>query len=155
MPDAQPQGQPLPLLDQGDVERLKREAAPPSVPVARQEPPDREDATWFRLVTALSSCYVYVLIHTEPEPCRFEIDRGGRARCYVSDEVQWELPLPEAAHRQFGLVVRLWRDGGLSHCLQTRSMRLGEPRELPSGARSVDILPAVSPARRTRTLARK
>lgn len=154
-PARQPAGVPLPLLDEALVQRLKRDAAPSAGAAPPRSEPDHEPATWFRLVTALSSCYVYVLVHTAPEPCRFEIDADGTARCLLSDDVQWELALPPAAHRQLPFVVELWRAGGLSHCLQRSSMRLGEPQRLPSGAIAVPILPALPPHQRTRTLARR
>jgi hypothetical protein len=146
---------PLPLLDEALVQRLKHEAAPAVDAKPARGKPDHEPATWFRLVTALSSCYVYVLVHTAPEPCRFEVEADGRARCLLSNEVQWELALPPAAYRQFRLVVELWRAGELSHCLQSDSVRLGEPLELPSGALAVAIPPALPPKRRTQTLARR
>lgn len=152
---AQARAAPLPLLDAALVQQLKREAAPPARAAPRAEPPDREPATWFRLVTALSSCYVYVLIHTAPEPCRFEIERDGRTRCRVSGDVQWEIALPAAAYQQLELVVRLWRAGGLSHSLQSESLRLGALTRLESGALAVEILPALPAKRRTRTMARR
>lgn len=148
------QAQPLPLVDQALAARLKLEGARGGMAPPRREAPDREDAVWYRLVTAISSCYVYVVAHTAPEPCRFEVAPDGMAQCLLSEAPQWELRLPAAAYRQFAHVVRLWREGGLTHCLQVDSVRLGELRSLLSGALSVDVLPALNPKRRTRTLAR-
>jgi hypothetical protein len=152
---ARPPAQSLPLLDQELVARLKREGAEGIVPVPRPAPPDRQETTWYRLVTAISSTYVYVVAHTTPEPCRFEIDPSGMARCLLSDELQWELQLPEAAYSQFELVVAMWRNGELGRSLQVESVRLDEPCRLNSGVLSVGILPSMSPNRRTETMARR
>lgn len=143
------------LDDQVLVDRLKQEDAADLVPPPLATSPDRAEATWFRLVTAIASCYVFVRLHTVLEPCRFEVAANGHARCYLAEELQWELALPAAAYEQFDVVVRLWRAGALPHCLQVDSMRLGEPRRLPSRRRSVDVLPAVHPKRWTRTLAHR
>ena len=154
MEPSSPAPQPLPLFER-DVRARPKPFSPAYQPpvVAPPVVAVREAATWYRLVTAIASCYVFVLAHTAPEPCSFEIDRGGRARCLLSGKQQWELHLPAAAYDQFELVVRMWREGALVHCLQVDSVRLGEPRSLPSGVRLVDILPAHR-GRRTSTLAR-
>jgi hypothetical protein len=154
-------------FDTGEAERLRRNfdgqdavddtraqtVAAPVNPSKEVGEPDRCETTWYRLVTALASTYVYVLVHTAPEPCRFEIDRRGRARCYLSNDLQWELELPPAAYDQIELVADLWREGVVDSCLQVSSLRLGAPETPASGVRSVTIMPAFDPNRRTQTVA--
>jgi hypothetical protein len=138
--------QPLPLVDAAEVKTGRGRPAPPT-----EESRERVETTFERLVTALSSCYVYVVGHTALELCRFEVERDGTGRCLLSGVPQWEVALPAAAHAQLPLVVQRWQAGELPHSGQLDSIRLGDVQELPNGARAVDVLPADDPGRRTRT----
>jgi len=145
--------QPLPLLAQ--VPPHPRTAAQPAIADDGLPVPDREPAAWYRLVTAIASCYVYVVAHTQLEPCTFEIEQSGRARCRLGDETQWELSLPAAAYRQFEYVVARWRMGAFNDSAQAQAVRLSEPYEPLPGVRAVDVLPTEDQGTRTQTLARR
>jgi hypothetical protein len=125
------------------------------LPLYEPVPPAQELTVWYRLVTVLTSCYVYVCGHTALDPCRFEVAPTGQAACYVAEQRLWEVTLPEAAYRQLEAVVRLWHAGLLPRCEQLDSIRLGEPQLLPSQQLSVAVLPAIAPRRRAQTLARR
>jgi hypothetical protein len=138
-------GEPLPLIE--------RPPSPPPASPGNQpgphEQPDHEPATWYRLVTALTSCYVYLVAHTSLDPCRFELDTDGMGTCYLGAERQWQISLPPAAYQQFEFVVALWRSGRFNESTQAEAVLLGEPRRLSGGSYGVDVLPAET--KRTRT----
>ncbi len=149
-----PTAQPLPLFEAEQADQLLRSNAAIPDPTAGAASPDRLETVWYRLFTAIASCYVYVVAHTTPEPCWFVIEPSGRACCLLSNEEQWELALPEAAYRQFETIVMLWRDGWLGDSQQTGSMRPGVIEQRSGGALCVEILPDEDPKRRTQTMAR-
>ncbi|HZQ38902.1 MAG TPA: hypothetical protein VFD32_23460 [Dehalococcoidia bacterium] len=138
--------QPLPLVDAATAQTGRGRPAPPT-----EENRERVETAFERLVTALSSCYVYVVGHTALEPCQFQVERDGTGRCLLAGVPQWEVNLPAAAHAQLPLVVQRWQAGALPHSGQLDSIRLGDVEELPGGARAVAVLPADDPGRRTRT----
>src|SRR5579884_2073508 len=96
--------QPLPLFDAEAAATWQR-APQPAPPGER----DHEDAVWYRLVTAIASCYAFVLTHTGAESCRFTLTPAGVAACYLASAKRWEVTLPAAAHAAFPVVVDLWR----------------------------------------------
>ena len=135
--------QPLPLIDApagGAKPALER---------------DHEDATWYRLLTTLASCYTYVTGHTDVEPVRFTLSPDGTGACYVGAARRWVVELTPAAHRALPVVAELWRAGALNQSDQTLAVALAEPVRLPDGSWSLDLLPAVAPDARTRTVARR
>ncbi|HLZ68319.1 MAG TPA: hypothetical protein VKV26_00270 [Dehalococcoidia bacterium] len=140
--------QPLPLVDAGAETTARGRAGAVTLSEAGRE---RVETAFERLVTALSSCYVYVVGHTALEACAFQVERDGTGRCLLSGVPQWEVALPAAAHAQLAVVVQRWQEGVLPRSSQLDSIRLGEVRELPDGSRAVDVLPADDPRRRTRT----
>lgn len=138
--------QPLPLVDAAEAPAARGRPAPLS-----EASRERVETAFERLVTVLSSCYVYVVGHTALERCQFQVERDGAGRCLLSGVAQWEVALPPAAHAQLPLVVQRWQARELPHSGQLDSIRLGELHELPNGALVVDVLPADDPGRRTRT----
>jgi len=138
--------QPLPLLDVSEAKAGRGRPAP-----LTEESRERVETAFERLVTVLSSCYVYVVGHTALDLCQFQVERDGTGRCLLAGVPQWEVTLPAAAHAQLPLVVQRWQAGQLPHSGQLDSIRLGELHDLPNGARAVDVLPADDPGRRTRT----
>jgi hypothetical protein len=124
---------PLPRRNQAGVA-----AMPPSV--------DHEPATWYRLVTALVSCYAGAV--NTADRCTFEIERSGVSRCKLAATTQWELALPQAAYSQAPLIVDLWRQGGLAHCVQSDGVVPGELRRAPSGTLQIEVLATTAPSAR-------
>ncbi|MHB8574098.1 MAG: hypothetical protein ACYDCQ_02080 [Dehalococcoidia bacterium] len=144
--------QPLPLIDGDDADVVRLQQIGSSV---RPDERDHEDAVWYRLVTGMASCYTYVLLHTDVEPCRFRLAPDGTGSCNQGTARRWEVSLSPAAYRAFPVVVELWRAGSLNHCEQVIVIKLGEPWRTPDGAWNVDISAAEASHTRTRTVAHR
>lgn len=142
-------GEPLPLLDHVPA-RTRTSPAEDALPV-----PDREPALWYRLVTAIASCYVYVVGHTNMEPCRVELHPDGALACSVGGEVAWRLELPPAAVTLFDFVTQLWREGRFDESTQAEAVKLGPTIALPRGGYRVEVLPAAAYRGRPRTTVRR